>query len=373
MSRPHLLVARVAAGQEIEPESVALDVVDSAIEHRMAGLLLHSCRHALEALPPESAAKLTAYDLGIAARRTRLLEVLRITHERLSEEGIPHIVFKGPVSATRYFPDPLLRPFADLDVVIPEPAHLLQAVHALIPDHPDLDVLKKVPPHSLDTLSVTIGDVSVDLQTDPLRMGIGPRQRNVWTKRTKTMELEGVGAIEVYDDEADLLIFLLHQARDRFRYALGIAEARLRFERDIEWTRVDELARQEGLFDQISVATRVIHEELGASSNGAPESGWRSRLWTRLWSPQVRLLGDVGRFRHKRRAAWLMPLTAQGRSWEAARWILHKAFPSDAELRLRHPSASGPYLWRLVWARIRIAVQQRLWARRRETSQMPSS
>jgi hypothetical protein len=153
---------------------------------------------------------------------------------------------------------------------------------------------------------------------------------------------------------------VLHQARDRFRYLLGVIETRLRLRQDVDWHSVETLARAEGIWEQVSVGLSILCEEAGVQCPVETPTNWRTTAWRLLWRPKVRLLGEAGRLRHIRRATWLMPMLTRGRSADALAWLIRSAFPSDDDLRLRHPDATGPYLWRLIAPRIAIVRHRHL-------------
>jgi hypothetical protein len=355
MAYPESLVKAAARGETIDGSKIDLRDVDSAIEHRMASLLV-AAAVAQEDIPVDVLAALTAFDMAVAVRRKEQDRVFQLVHDRLSSAGVVHTFVKGPASARRWFAHPSQRPYSDIDVVVPKGPSFRSALSVLSPSHPALALsVGEDGIGFLSSVDLVVDGVRVDLHADALQTGLDPRRSDDWSVGT---DLLG-GDVRVLDPEHDLIVFLLHQGRDRFRFVLGLAETRFRLRRPIDWDLVEALARREGIWDQVAVALEVMCEELQVDSPVMPPNGWRTAMWRRLWNPSVRFLGELGRIRHIIRGRWLMPLTIRGRSSEAVRWMIRSIFPPDPVMRLRYPNASGPYLWRVVFRRARIIGRRR--------------
>jgi hypothetical protein len=357
MARPHELIRAVARGEQIHGAEVTSDVAESAIEHRMVGLLLDSVSSSAD-IVDEVSVPLHAVQMAISARRREHDRVLSLVHRQLDEAGVIHTIVKGPASALRWFDKPVNRPYADLDVIVPAGEHFAKAVETLDPANPVVTLLGGPAAPYVSSVDVVVDGVDVDLQTNALRFGPTPKSDAEWNMGSDRLE-EGV---RVFDAEHDLVVFLLHQGRDRFRFLVGVAESRLRLKHPIDWDRVERIARAEGIWEQIAVALEVMCDELQIDTPVRSPAGWRSSFWRRAWTPDVRLLGETGRVRHIVRARWLMPLTMRGRVAEAAGWMLRSVFPPDALLRFRHPATRGPYLWRVVASRAQVIGERRLFA-----------
>lgn len=353
MGRPHPLLVEIAAGRRPDLTDLDEDVVDSAEEHRMLGLLLAEVRHSDAEIDSSIRTRLEALDMQWAVQRRRLETVAADVHAALESAGIRHLFFKGVVESHRLFDDPGQRPFADIDVCIAPGESLSRAVAAIAPDFPDLESLDALVSEGFTS---TVGFYEqggpLDVHTDFVRIGKRARRPDLWWSATTTMELSGVGTVEVLDPDAAFAILVLHQARDRFRYLIGHAEFVRRLEAGVDFSRVKELAEAEGLWDQLAVAVEVMSSEMGRDAPVEPPPSWRGRLWRRLWKEEIRLLGPEGRSHNPRLGSWLMPLLARGRTWETFRWIGRSVFPPDVRLRRLHPEARGPYLWRVVSTRI---------------------
>lgn len=362
MGRPHELLRAVARGETVSGSQVTAELADSAIEHRMAALLLRATEGDGTA-SGGATASLVAFDLAVGSRRQQQDRVLRRVHDRLQDAGVAHTFVKGPVSAIRWFDQPSDRPYSDIDVVVPKGSALAAAVAALDPAHPAVALLgSNGQEESLSSVDVVVEGVHVDLQTDALRTGLVPNQYEDWSVGSSELASHD---LRVFDNEHDLIIFVLHQGRDRFRFLLGVAEARRRLEADIDWAKVEALARAEGVWEQVAVGLEVMCDELDLAVPVEVPDNWRSALWRKLWEPEVRFLGEVGRIRHIFRGKWLMPLTMKGRTLEAIRFMLSSLFPPEPVLRLHYPHATGPYLWRVLSLRARVIGRRRFWVWRR--------
>lgn len=364
MGRPHELLRAVARGEKVASSQVTTELADSAIEHRMAALLLRVIEND-GAVPARAVSSLVAFDLAVSSRRQQQDQAFRQVHDRLRDRGVTHTFVKGPVSAIRWFDQPSDRPYSDIDVVVPKGPSFAAAVAALDPAHPALPLLNasghdKTP---LSSVEVLVEGVRVDLQTDALRTGLVPSEYEDWSIGGAEL---GSHDLRVFDNEHDLITFVLHQGRDRFRFLLGAAEARRRLvEAEIDWAKVETLARTEGIWEQVAVGLEVMCDELDLAVPVEVPDNWRSALWRKLWEPEVRFLGEVGRIRHIFRGKWLMPLTMNGRTLEAVRFMLRSLFPPEPVLRLHYPQATGPYLWRVLSLRARVIGRRRFWVWRK--------
>lgn len=360
MTRPHEVLIRFAVDGEVAGDLVDDIVIDSAIEHRVALLLLAALREEPQLSRP-ALIRLEAFDLVWLHRRQAALAVLTALRERLDSAGIGHVFMKGPVDGQRYFGDVALRPFVDIDLAIHPTESLTRTIALFDPDHPQLGDLDRLAERGyLRAVTIDVDDQSVDVHVDPLRVGPASKYPPQWHHRLSSETIPGVGPVPVLDDEASMLSFLINQGRDRFRYLVGVMEFRRRLARPVDWDGVRDLAEGEGLWDQAAAAAAVLASLSRRDLPFDPPSTRLYELWLRLWSDHVVLAGHEGRFRHVRRADWLMPLLARRRHGRALWWIFKSAVPPDPVMKMLHPDARGPYPWRLLAARLRVYRARRL-------------
>lgn len=360
MSRPHPLLVELASGRPVDLDLIDDDVIDSAIEHRMVGVLLNTLRQATDGPPGQPLIRLEALDMIWFNRRRAVMRAAGLLHDHLTALGIAHLFFKGVVEAHRLFPDPGLRSFVDIDVLLAPDTSLTRTVRSIDPDYPHLEALDSLAASGhLTAVTVEFSDHYVDLHTDLLRIGRGSPRPGLWWQHRTPIALPGIGEVDALDDESSLIAFLIHQGRDRFRYLISAVEYRSRISRPVRWELVQQLAEADGVWDQVAAAATVLSRVSGLPLPFTAPTTLRYRTWLRLWSEAVILRGHEGRLRHNRRADWLMPLLARGRLIQTLGWIATSAFPPDALLRIRHPDASGPYLWRAITARSRVYLRRR--------------
>lgn len=358
MAKPHPLLFRLVQSGAVDGASVTEAVVRSAQEHRLVALLE-------KGTDPPASHDLTLSLAGAAmldeTHRMRVMKVARDVHIALTEADIRHVFVKGVVEAHRLFPSADERAFRDVDLAIHPSESLGGALSVLIPGHPESDDIDALVSGGYrSSIGFFRDGIAVDLHTDALRNGPRCVSPDAWWNHATVVPLPGVGEVEAFDVAASTLLFLIHQARDRFRYLNGALEFKRRVETGIDWDAVETLARREGIWEQAAVAATVLAEAANLPVEFPMPSGWRTRLWERLWAPHVRYLGEDGRSRFNRRGQWLMPITSRGRFREIAGWIVRSIFPPDSHLRLRHPRARGPYLWRVVSTRISAISARRL-------------
>ena len=94
-------------------------LVEAAEYHGLAPSLYRIVNSACPALVPENVASVLRDCYRDSARRSLILTArLFVLLDAFEAEGIPVVPLKGPVLAESLYPDPLLRPFSDLDLLI---------------------------------------------------------------------------------------------------------------------------------------------------------------------------------------------------------------------------------------------------------------
>ncbi len=354
MARPHPALIDIAAGR---PAGVVADddaFVDSALEHRMAGLALWAAGHDMLALGAGARQRLAALKLEAAAHAAKVEQAAATTVATLRAHGWDAAMFKGIATERRWYPESGTRPAADVDLWI-APAHasrLDAIVDVLAPDHPLGGRAQALAAAGhIQSIDLVSDDIGVDLHTDPIKIGISlPSIDELW-ERLEPLPL-GDTTVNALDAEASLLQAAIHLQKDRFSRLNGYADvARIAAAADLDWEWIQSFAAEIGLAVHLNESLRVVASTLGIDLPVTASP--RSLLWRAAWPERTRLRGAVGLTRRVRTHYWI-PFTIAGRRRDALKWWLRIIFPPPPMVGYLHPDTSGPYLWRLVQYRARL-------------------
>lgn len=105
-------------------------LLDSSRTHRLTGHLVGAVASGDLPVSDQQRAATATLELELAAVRSRYDEVCRPALDALADAGIEHRLLKGSALPWVDYPDPQLRPTADLDVLVPS-RHLHRAVDRL--------------------------------------------------------------------------------------------------------------------------------------------------------------------------------------------------------------------------------------------------
>ena len=371
MVRPHPVLFDLAAGRTPRPVDPreADAVIESAIDHRMTGLLWSATRAGAIELPAEHERRLAARDAAVELHHRRLWAAMDAIQAQLGALGIGVAYFKGVVAEARWYDRPAERPCRDLDVLLEPGARtrIAEVLKALQPAHPYRELLPElVRDGTLQSVDLMIGGLAVDVHLDLLKVEIPTRQAHlVWSRLTKVAGPEG-RVVDAVDREVSLIHFLLHANKDRFSRLIGYADvARIlgRSHGDLDWSFVDDFVAREGLRVPVYSALGAVTDGLGLPPARGRPQGMRARIWQGLWPPGSRLQGTRGLMTRQHRQL-VLPLLAEGRLLEGLRWLARRrVIPPGAALDMYYPDAKGPYLARVIAGRLRRAVERRRAAR----------
>lgn len=334
MAHPDSLLVEIAAGRPIEGERGAGGLVESAVEHRMTGLLWSAVQRGDVLLPPDDRARLSRIDMANRLRERQIEVALSEAVRRVAALGIELATFKGVSAARRWYDRPGERPTSDLDLLVgphhrlrfPEIIRALDPGNELLRDLSAADLLELAAHDQainveldadLGTQTWSGESVVIDLHLDLLKYGIPGRQGDEIWARTHPVDLPLGGTVRVLDAEIALVHLLLHMNRDRFAYLIAYADvARLLRSEPLDWTYVHEFVAREGLEVPVYASLEAVAGTLGITVPAHPPiGGWRAALWKRLWSPHVRLQGKDGQTGIRRRRRCI-PVMARGRAIE---------------------------------------------------------
>ncbi len=365
MARPHPSLYDIAAGRPVRPVLDSASFVDSAVEHRMAGLALWAATQTDFGLDATGKQVLAAHKLQVAAQSARLKATAASVLAELHDRGMEAAVFKGVATESRWYPEPGTRPAADIDVFLDPASHgrLDEIVEIFQPAHALAGAAQRLfRAGRLQGFDVDHNGIWVDFHTDPIKVGVPIGRIDELWGRTAVSDLGGLEC-RVLDAETSLLQAVIHLEKDRFSELQGFVDVALIAAGEVDWTWLQSFARDAGLGVHLNQGLRVVAEALELDIPF--DAGQSSAVWQRLWPEDSRLLGKAGMTRKVRTHYWI-PFTMRGRRREALKWWSHLVFPSSEKIAYLHPEAKGPYLWKLLsyrgklaWSRHRRNVEQR--------------
>lgn len=358
MARPHPALIDIAAGRAAGSVGDDDAFVESALEHRMAGLALWASGEGLVAVGAGARQQLAALKLEAAAHAAQVEAAAATAVTTLRRVGWDAAIFKGIATEKRWYPETGTRPTADVDLFLsPETQRDLNAVvAALAPGHPLAGKAQALTDAGfIQSVDTVVDGVGVDLHVDPIKVGISlPGIERLWERQEKLK----IGSLEVggLDAEASLLQAAIHLQKDRFARLHGYADiARIAATPELDWDWIQSCAADLGLAVHLNETLRVVAGTLGIELPVARRH--RSRLWRAIWSERTRLRGAVGMTRQVRTHYWI-PFTIRGRRRDAFRSWWRVLFPPAEMVAYLHPETRGPYLWRLAQYRSRLAWER---------------
>jgi len=333
-----------------------------AEEHKMQGLVMSALDSREDDASNHLRTELASLDGQTWARHIFLASELARVTSSLTEGGIDHYLIKGPAIENRFYDRTGERPFGDLDVVLLPPSPIVDALEVLGNTARDPAVVQHLADDGwIQSVDVTLrSGALIDLHLDPLKLGFQSRFSRSMRTHLESMTIDGA-TIKTLDPTASLIVSLLHLNRNRFRQLSGFADvARILSRSQIDWDVFADLVQGDGLEVLIDGSLRAVRDELDLDEDLIV--GWTSRsplrgvapkrvVWNVAWRPSTRLSGLSGRFRMGRRSQFLMPALCRGRSVWVIWWMTRRLVPPPQVLKLNHPSATGPYLVRLMSGR----------------------
>jgi len=366
VARPHPALIDIAAGRPLTAVADPSELMRSAFEHKMGGLLWSRVAAGELVLDPASSDVLMRHDVRNWARHTRLRDGLLKVQSELAALGVGIATGKGITAEARWYDRLGERTCFDVDVLIGpgDLGRIDDIVARLAPDHHLRSAAQQlVTADRLLSMNLDVDGTPVDLHFDMLKLDLLPsKQRTLlWSRRIPFRFADG-RVVDVLDAETSLIQLLLQLNKDSFSYLLGFADvARICGREDLDWPFIDRFLKAEGLDSHLYSALDVVMATLGLPARPGPRGrGWRAAWWRIVWRSANRLQGDDGIIRSQRRNWWL-PLTARGRSRDAIRAALSRVFPPAPLVSYYYPDTRGPYLWRLLSGRVaRQGRRQRL-------------
>lgn len=343
------LAAGLEPGEGVE---VTHEVVASAIEHRLFGLLwkwVEAGSVRCERAPRDS---LAVAMLQSRRQSKRCLSAVNEITELLKSHALDVAVLKGIGTEVRWYSELGTRPSVDLDLWL-SPEDLERAsevVRLLDPGHPlESSVDELVRNRRVRSIDLRWNGFAVDLHFDPFKYGIWYTDlESAWSWNERLEE-----GFVVPGRPVELVISLLQLNKDRFSRLLNFADVARMTSDASTCTNSWELARSMGASVPVISSARVVASTLGVGPPvPTPEGHWRSFLWNRIWNEDTRLRGDDGYTAMRRRQDWI-PLLCDGHLGGAIRHLLHVWFPPKPLLEYFNPHVRGQlYPIALVNARL---------------------
>ena len=325
--------------------------VDAVLHHRFSSLAAEAIAEGTLRLPEEEAATLRDV-AGIRALCTRALEaeLAGIEPSIADACGAAPLLVKGPAAA-RHHPDPALRTFVDLDLLLPRES-LGAAADALATrgydrfvefdtgfgeahGH-DVHVRRKVGIRNLDVeLHWRVGD-------DPLGEALSHDRLSEGAARMTV----GGREVAVPSPPWELLVFAFHLCSDRGKRLIWIRDLETAGRRagDADWQETFELARRHDLLWVLHRGLDYAERHLGFRRERSLEAG-PAPAWGPLRAVEEL---DAGASLHVGRLALM-------RGREKAAYLRRVLLPSREGLR-DSVGQDGAPTWRLLGRHVRAAA-----------------
>jgi hypothetical protein len=265
LSLPHddqtPLLAELARGGAVEAADPDR-LVRAALYHGFAVDALGAAREGRLALP-EGQRRTLADVAAIGVLRSA---ALRRELPAVAEAAGEPVLVKGPALADRYYPDPRLRPFVDLDLLVP-PERLRDAAAALAPL--GFEVREEFRPrfaeiHGHDVHMVKrIGSYEIGVELH-WRIGDDPIGNGL-DHELLLAEAERLNGVAVPGTSQQLLVVSLHLLSDRAKRLVWVRDVErvARSADEPDWERAFALAEELGLAWVLHRALDYAAEHLG--------------------------------------------------------------------------------------------------------------
>jgi hypothetical protein len=237
--------------------------VTRAEEERLAPILYVALRGG--AAPPPVLARLRATWMGAECQQLHAGAQLREIVGVLGRAGIETIILNGPALAADYYPDPALRPFDDLDLLIRrrdrERALELLLGLGYTDDSPGRS-LERVPAAYL-TAPAGSSQLPVDLHWECVG---GPRAaEEIWDRAVVATSWGQAARILAAED---LLIYLaanfaIHHTLAGALWQLDLALVLRRHHLALDWDAITARARRWGAAGAVYFSLRAVGDQLG--------------------------------------------------------------------------------------------------------------
>jgi hypothetical protein len=259
-------------------------------------------------LPADLRQKVRLHRVAIAESALRNKSLLLRTLDALAAVGVVPVLLKGYAFALRYYPEPLLRPSVDVDILIPR--ETLRTVESALQGlglrrYDDPDEQMEVYHHHI-AFSGPPGHVEVHFRATS---GLGLKEQDdagmVLESRDAVVEGRHARLLRAEDE---LVYMAIHVAQHLFLRLNWIYDLKLFLEKEqIDWTRVRAIVHNSRMVPALFAALYVLEVSFGTTM--PPRSQvpvpplWQRLLIQRLFTPDRLVTGELAAHKVQR---WLV-------------------------------------------------------------------
>jgi hypothetical protein len=246
-ARPRSGPEALAEARRLLGQAIGWDrLLRRAEEEGVLPLLYWNLRGFPEAVPPDVLGRLKRAFLSSLARNSQLLKQLEPFLAEANASGLPLVLTKGPRLALSVYPDPALRPFWDVDVVVP-PRAWPEVVRVLARlGFEEAGTSEAAPPSAAAGLDWRYspyfrkGDLVLEFHfnTFGLHFPDCSLRAGVWRPPTRPMRFGGAEAL-AFSHEAELSYLCLHAQQHSYERLIWLVDiAELASRRELDWDAV---------------------------------------------------------------------------------------------------------------------------------------
>jgi hypothetical protein len=271
----------------------------SAVEmirsHGVAALVLRSAGALGVPLPADTGSRLQEIVTESVAFAMALdVELARVAHDLAAIDCRP-LVLKGPAIARTIYPDPALRPYSDIDLLVPRgqaehaAAALARSGYAERPFQAEVARRRRAPRSGASFHRLFVDGtrrVLVELHGDSLQIGIWPAHEEDRWRRARP--LPGVSDALMLGPEDQLLQLAVHLHRHGVSRLIWLKDIDLLARTPLDWDLVVHDARGEGVSGSVwlglEAAARILGTPRPAAGRRLSPAAPMRVLYGLVWS-----------------------------------------------------------------------------------------
>lgn len=290
-------------------------VVDLATRHRVAGIVREAVATHSIAIPSSAERALEKANLFAVARTmAQDAELARLT-SAMAAEGVPVIVLKGPVLSRTVYGIPALRPYEDIDLVVPE-THECAAAAVLLrcgltEVRCDAEEDRRLHAGHVEEGAAfhrefegSGGWVAVELHTDALQLGLNPAcEAGRWQRAVPAVDLPHALMLCPEDQLVYLAVHAHKHGFSRLIWLKDIDRFLRTYGSRLDWGLVEAVAGEEGARASVWYTLQLAVDMFGAPMPAIPFERLRPSvplraLYRFVW-PREEVMALQGRMRRR--------------------------------------------------------------------------